>query len=392
MSSQAGNRLLKAVDTQGRDAMDFRRLADDLGNADNSPLRPTPIGRPDTEARLRISISRQRLATSNVGAILRGKGKLADQFVVLGAHYDHVGYGYLGGAMPANQGLLHPGADDNASGTAALLLLASHLKDHYHSLPANADARSILFLSFSAEEMGLLGSAHFVKNSPIDASAIYTMINIDMVGHLSDAGLEVGGTGTAEGFEDLLKPILNDSHIPYKASPSGIGPSDHASFHRAGATVLFFFTGTHPDYHRPGDEAHKANAEGAIRVIGLIQKITEMLATRPEALVFKQTSGAPGGPSRTRARVRLGIMPGDYSGDEPGVLIGDVSEGASAALAGIRKDDRLTKWNGRPLADVPAMMAELNKHNPGDIVQITLLRQGAELTLPVTLQPAPTPR
>ncbi len=395
MTTQAGSRLLKAVDPQGRDAMDFRKLADDLGDSANThPLRPTPIGRPDTEVTLRISIARQRLATNNVGAILRGKGRLADQFIVLGAHYDHVGYGYLGGAMPANQGLLHPGADDNASGTAALLILAQHLKDYYHALPENTDARSILFLSFSAEEMGLLGSAHFVKNSPIDAASIYTMINIDMVGHLSDAGLEVGGTGTAQGLEDLIKPSLDNSRIPYKTSPTGIGPSDHASFHRAGATVLFFFTGTHPDYHRPGDEAQKANCEGAVRVINLIANITQMLATRPEPLVFKQTSGAPappGGPSRSRAKVRLGIMPGDYSGDQPGVLIGDVFEGASAALAGIIKDDRLTKWNGRPLADVPAMMAELNKHNPGDIVSITLIRAGAQLTLPVTLQPAPTP-
>lgn len=379
MTASAGSRLLKAADPEGRDVMAFRKLAD-------AGTLPIMLEQPESAMTIRLALNRQKLATNNVGGVLRGKGALADQYLVIGAHYDHVGYGYVGGARPSNQGQLHPGADDNASGTAALLMLARRLSEFYASLPEGAEARSILFLAFTAEEMGLLGSDYFVKNSPIPSESIYAMINIDMVGRLGDLGLEIGGVGTAEGFEDLIRPAIDASGLKVQTTASGIGPSDHASFHRAGTSVLFFFTGTHPDYHQPGDVPSKVNVEGAVRVIGLIDEIARLLATRPEALVFKQTSGGPRGPSRGSSKVRLGIMPGDYSGDEPGVLVGDVSEGTSAANGGMLKGDRMMKWDGRPLAGVQGMMIELAKHNPGDVVEITVLRDGQEVVLSVTLQ------
>src|SRR5690606_13546813 len=223
----------------------------------------------------------------------------------------------------------------------------------------------------------------FVKTTSIEPSAIYTMINMDMIGRYRDEqGLEIGGVGTAESFEELLKPAIERSGLKVNTTASGIGPSDHASFHRAGATVLFFFTGVHPDYHRPGDEPHKVNFDGAARVVDLVEDIALMLATRSETLVFKQTTGGDRAGSRARANVRLGIMPGDYSGDEPGVLVGDVFEGTSAAQGGIQKGDRMIRWDGHALTTVGDMMGFLQKHKPGDVVQITVVRDGEEITLP----------
>lgn len=378
LSQEAADRFFRAADREGRDLLAFRRLADE-----SSAIVPL---RPDVEVTVDVTLERERLATDNVGGVLRGKGALADRFIVIGGHYDHVGYGYVGGARPGNIGQLHPGADDNASGTAGVILLAEKMREAYAAMPEGASARSVLFLAFTAEEMGLLGADYFVKNTPIPPERIDAMINLDMVGRVKDEEVEVFGVGTAEGFTDVIQPALDRSGLRIKKSPSGIGPSDHSVFHRAGLPVLHFFTGTHPDYHAPSDTFEKVNYEDGVRVVRLIADIAETLATRPEGLAYVRTQGErPRGPGRGNAKVRLGIMPGDYSGTEPGVLVGDVTKDTSAAIGGVRAGDRIVRWGGTDLKDIPDMMRRLGTHNPGDVVELVVIRDGAEVPLTVTL-------
>lgn len=338
---------------------------------------------PDAVLKIDVQMERARMATRNVGAIVQGRGPLASEYIVIGAHYDHVGYGFVGGSNPGDQGKLHPGADDNASGTAGLILLAERFKKAYDEAPTDQPMRSLMFLAFSAEEMGLLGAEHYVKSGHADASKIAAMINMDMIGRMQGWKAEVSGMGTAAEFDALLKPIFDASGLDVRSSASGMGPSDHAAFHRAGVPVLHFFTGVHPDYHNPSDVAHKINTEGAVKVIDLVQDVASVLAQRSGTLTARVTSG-PQMP-RGRAKVRLGVMPGDYSGNEPGVLVGDVYENTSAAKAGIMKGDRIIRWGGEELADAGVMMQRLVDAKPGDVVEVVVVRDGKEITLPVTL-------
>jgi len=387
ITAAAAQRLLKAADPEGRSLLKFRQLADDGWRGaiplDNAGLRIT----------LKVDMERQRLSTHNVGAILPGKGTLADEYVVIGAHYDHVGYGFLAGASPANVGKLHPGADDNASGTAGLIMLAQRLKADYDKLPDNANARSILFLAFAAEEMGLLGAQHFVRNTGLSSSQMTAMLNMDMIGRLNDNKLQISGTGTADEWTDILNraeadATANKRPLTVSRSPGGQGPSDHSVFYRSGIPVLHFFTGTHSYYHQPSDVISIVNAEGAARVLDLIHFVATDLVTRPTKPIFQESAGGgPQGP-RTASRVRLGIQPGDYDDSEPGVLIGGVTEGSAADKAGVRAGDRLVRWNGQQIIDIYGMMDQLSKHRPGDVIELLVIRDGAEVTLKPTLEPA----
>lgn len=377
LSPDEAKALMRVAGTEGRDLMAYRRLADEGGHG-AVPLNP------DVSFGMDVDVDRARLDSNNVGGLLRGRGDLAGEYVIVGAHYDHLGYGHVGGANPNNIGQLHPGADDNASGTAGLLVLARRLAKRYADLPEGASARSVLFLAFGAEEMGLLGSEAFLRQTSIDSAKVAAMINMDMIGRMQNGEVEVSGMGTAEEFPAILGPIFDRSGLKVKPVQTGIGPSDHAAFHRAGAPVLALFSGLHRDYHQPTDLPHKVNVEGAVRILALAEEMTVALATRREALTFKQTTGMAG-PGRGRARVRLGIMPGDYSGEEPGVLVGDVIENTSAAKAGIQKGDRIIRWGGEELADAGVMMRRLVDHKPGDTVELVVIRDGKEVTIPVTL-------
>lgn len=381
LSPDQAKNLIRTVGDKPRDLMDLRKLADQGGHG-AIELRP------DLNISLDIDVDRARMDSANVGGMLKGRGDLAAEYIIIGAHYDHLGYGYVGGANPNNQGKIHPGADDNASGTAGLLTLAARLKSRYDQLPEGAAARSVLFLAFGAEEMGLLGSEHFLRNTTVDSTKVAAMLNMDMIGRMRENEVDVSGTGTAEEFPAILEPLFKASGLKVRQIGSGIGPSDHATFHRAGLPVLAFFSGLHRDYHNPSDTADKINVDGALRILGLVEECAVALAQRREPLAAKQTTGTRGGPAAGRggARVRLGVMPGDYSGEEPGVMVGDVIENTPAAKAGILKGDRIIKWGGEELADAGAMMQRLRDHKPGDVVEIVVVREGREVTLPVTLQ------
>jgi hypothetical protein len=377
LSQQAAERLVKAAD--GRTLWELRKLAD-KARAGLSEDQSALIAMPKVRVRLAVASERVDRVTWNIGGILPGKGDLASEFVVIGGHFDHVGYGYTGGSRSNELGVVHPGADDNASGTSGLLLSAEVLARTFGN--SDTPRRSVLFLGFSAEEMGLIGSREYIKASPVDAKAISIMLNMDMIGRLRDNKLMIAGTGTAEGFADLLKPIFDASGLTIDASPGGRGPSDHATFYGAGVPVLHFFTGLHEEYHTPRDTADLINVEGAVRITEMVCDIATQLATRPEQLAFTSTdrggrraaADPDAGPSMRSVRVRFGIAPANYAEGGDGVGVGEVFDGTSAADAGIRVGDRLTRWNGEPLEDVQGWMSFLTKHKPGDVVDVTLVR------------------
>jgi len=360
------------------DLMAWRRRAD-LGEVRSVQLPDDLLVSIESEVRTRT------ISAANIGGVLRGKGELADDWIIIGGHYDHVGYGMFG-TQPRYRGQLHPGADDNASGTASTLILARRFVDAYAELDDDADARSILFILFTAEESGLHGSRHYVRNPTVDAKAINLMINLDMVGRLRNDELLVTGTGTAEGFMDLLTPHFLASGLTIRPDPSGRGPSDHANFYGAGIPVLFPFTGLHDVYHTPRDRAYTLNPIGAIKVVDLTEAIAMDFATRPERLRFTSTD-VVATPTRDRgyASVRLGVAP-SMDEDAGGIGVESVSPGTSAHDAGILPGDVLLAWNGEDLTSMASLVEHLRKHEPGDVVKMTLLRDGETMILDVTLK------
>jgi Zn-dependent M28 family amino/carboxypeptidase len=339
---------------------------------------------------LETKLSSGGTPTQNVGGVLRGKGSLADEWVVVGAHFDHVGYGYFG-TSPQYTGQVHPGADDNASGSGAMLCVAQAMADIYGGKDAPKDARSILFLGFTGEESGLRGSRWFVEHPTIPGDKITMMINMDMVGRLRSDDLSVGGMNSGKGMIDILRPVFERSGLTIHADPSGRGPSDHASFYGVGVPVTFIYTGNHDIYHTPKDKGYTLNPEGAAKIVALAADMATTMATRPEKLEFQSDGGKTA--DRGYAAVRLGVMPSmsedDRTPDMPkGVLVDGVSAETSAADAGIAKGDVLVTWNGEAIETTGAMMTKLRSHKPGDVVKVKLWRGGKDMEVDVTLRAA----
>jgi hypothetical protein len=378
LSEEAADRILRRADPKGRSLLEWRRLAD-AGEVKSEKLKS------DVTLSIDAAVTLGKVKTANIGGVLPGQGELADEWLIIGAHLDHVGYGYFGTGT-TNRGQLHPGADDNASGTAALLILADRMADSYASRRGSDESmRSVLFLAFTAEESGLQGSRHYTKNPTLSTERVMAMINMDMVGRLRSDTLSVGGVGTAEGFEAILTPHFKRSGLTIATEPGGRGPSDHANFYGVGVPVLFAFTGMHPEYHKPGDVGWTVNPAGAVKVVSLIESIAMDLATRQERLVFKSTDTGPG-QDRGYAPVRLGIQPGMGGDLQTGILIEGVSAGTSAADAGIQPGDILLTWNGEELSSMASLMQCLQRHKPGDVVKMTLNREGQQMTIDVTLK------
>ncbi len=381
MSAQTADELIRAADPSGRSLMDLRKLCD------QGKLLPLNF-RDEVKVSLDTELTDGTIQTHNLGGVLRGKGALADQWVIIGAHYDHVGFGFYG-ADPSNRGKLHPGADDNASGTAAMLCLVKQLAEYYRSDDAPAEMRSVLFMGFSAEEVGLDGSEYWTKNPTLKNEQVQAMINLDMVGRMRNDELNVGGTGTAKDFMNDLRPIFEASELTIHADPSGRGPSDHASFYRAGIPVVFLFTGLHDDYHKPTDFGYTVNPTGAARVIDLTDELLKMLATRTGKLEFTSTDSIPtSGRRQTGSKVRFGVMPGYGESDTEGVKVEGVSVETSAADAGILAGDILTGWGDSALTGPADLMARLREQKPGDVVKVKLTRGTQEMVVEVTLRAA----
>lgn len=402
MSAKGAETMLRAINPDGPSVLELRKRADAGGGIED-------LG--GTVA-LDIATKRVPLMTDNVGAVLEGKGALKDEIVVIGAHYDHVGYGYFGSRDGASgRGKIHPGADDNASGTAGVLQAAEQMAKWYAALPEGASARSVLFIGFCAEESGLNGSRFYATNPIAPIGKHQAMINLDMIGRLRKDAIEAYGVGTAKGFADWLKPYFDASGFTISPRNSGLGPSDHASFASEGVPVIFLHTGLHEEYHRTVDTADTINSEGGARVSDLAARVAFGMATMPERLEFTNARGRAGetGPAERpkahgeeggtepqaneereggdrpamgpqRSSVRFGIAPGDYSESEPGVLVGEVIEGLPAQRAGLQKGDRIIKWNGQDVESVEGWMPLLVAAKPGDKVTIVYIRDGKEQT------------
>lgn len=296
----------------------------------------------------------------------------SDQIVVIGAHFDHLGRGGKYTAAKAADEIYN-GADDNASGTAALLHLAQ-------TLIAKNLQTDILFFAISGEEQGLWGSNYYTNHPTINLSQVNYMINMDMVGRLDEErGIAVYGTGTAPNWDDLLNGVNTDS-LKLIRKPSGKGPSDHTSFYLKDIPVLHFFTGQHEDYHKPGDDTEKINFEGIKIVADMIERIVVALDGR-EKLVFQKTKEeASDTPQFT---VALGVMP-DYLYDGVGMLIADVSENKPASRAGILRGDVVIRMGNRTITDMMSYMQALATFSAGDQATVVVDRDGEKLAFEVT--------
>ena len=316
----------------------------------------------------------------NVGAILKAPNeKSPGEYIIIGAHYDHLGMGEVGSLFRGGTQEIHNGADDNASGTTGVLELAEKFASQKDKL-----GRSIIFLAFAGEELGMLGSAYFVKNPqlPIENSAV--MINIDMIGRLNnDKELTVYGTGTSKLWKDMLNDVNAKYNFKMSMNDDGYGPSDQSSFYGANIPVLFFFTGIHSDYHRPSDDAETINNEGEEKVLQMVYDIAsriDAVDTKPEYVsVPRKDTG-----KSTSFRVYVGTVP-DFGSNVEGYKISNVTEGSPAFKGGIKGGDIMIGFGGKKISNIYDYTYALGEHNPGDVVDIVVLRDGKEMTFKVEL-------
>jgi len=351
--------------------------------ADAGEVRTTPL---IINALLKTEVNTGGMQAKNIGGVLKGKGELADEWLIIGGHYDHVGHGYVGTRYP---GQLHHGADDNASGTSLVLIL-SRLLSEYYAESDDESLRSVMFLFFDAEEAGLHGSAHFVKYPIINLENVNAMINIDMVGNLSQNNVLIGGTGTAEEFEAKIPEWVETSILTANLMPSGTGPSDHTNFYQADMPVLFFFTGLTDEYHTPKDQPYTTNPAGAAKLASLINTVARDLVDEEKLSFQTSASNSRRGGNRSSAApaasVRLGIQP-SYSAElETGILINGVSAGTSAEDAGLQDGDVLLEWNSVELTGGMELMNQLRNAKPGDKATILVQRDGKNIDVEVTLK------
>lgn len=319
----------------------------------------------------KAKVSDQYRTSQNVIAYL---DKGAAKTIVVGAHYDHLGYGEDGNSTDRS-GIkaIHNGADDNASGTAVLLQLSKSVQT-FKTKDAN-----YLFIAFGAEELGLLGSKHYADNPTINLSNVKFMINLDMVGRMKENQITIGGFGTSPYWNTLFNQpnFLSDYKVNFDTS--GVGPSDHTSFYRKNIPVLFFFTGSHTDYHKPGDDADKINYMGMLKISQLIEKILSKGEAASE-IVF-QTTKEPTMGTR-KFNVTLGVMP-DYSYSGVGVKIDGVTEGRPGAKAGIKAGDIILKIGDIATNSMDGYMNALSSFEKGQSTMVIVKRGEEEIKLPI---------
>ena len=318
----------------------------------------------------------------NVIGVLPGRDPaLRNEIVVVGAHYDHLGMGGAGsGALdPDVRNQVHNGADDNASGAAALIHIASRLA-------ISPPARTVVFIAFSGEELGLLGSAYYVKNPLYPLSVTTAMVNMDMVGRLKNKRLVIYGVETAREFPALLDSLNWYAGFDLKKQGDGYGPSDQASFFTAKRPVLHVFTDLHEDYHRTTDDWNKINTDGLVRVADYTGSIVRALADRAEPLTFVES--APPNPHAGAVvtpgyGAYLGTVP-DMTDNPGGVRLSGVRAGSPAEKAGLVEGDILVRIGDKAIPDLQAMTDVLRSHQAGDVVEIEYIRNGSHRTVSVT--------
>ncbi len=323
------------------------------------------------ELSITVDLQPKVLETSNTIAFLEGSDPvLKEEYVIIGAHHDHLGTGGPGSSSRAPDTIaVHYGADDNASGVAGVLEISEYMV-------LKSPARSMVFATFGAEEMGLVGSKYLMENPPFDPSEIQVMINLDMVGRLNEERqLQIGGVGTSPGFAALLDSLNQNYGFSLKYANEGYGPSDHAAFYAKDVPVLFISTGAHAEYHTPSDNASSINMEGAKEVILFAADIAEAIGNKKERIAFVEAGPKVPGSSRgRRGGITLGLMPDmNYDGSE-GMPVMFVTEGKPAAVGGIQKGDVIIAIEGKSVGNVYDYMSRLGQLKAGMDIVVTVKR------------------
>ena len=328
---------------------------------------------------LKIEIETTRATVNNVLAWLPGQ---SDEYVIIGAHYDHLGRGNFDSLAPSQIGQIHPGADDNASGTAGVLELARLLARQRGQLK-----RSILFMNFAGEELGLLGSAEWVKEPTKPLAKAVAMINMDMIGRIRDDKVYIGGVGTGSNFKTVLEQAQKDNPFTVEYSAGGYSSSDHTSFVSKQIPVLFFFSGLHSDYHKPSDTWDKINASSATRLLDVVENVALQLADaqgRPTFQVVAEEK-PPGGGGGGGYGPYFGSIP-DFGQEVNGVKFSDVRPNSPAAKAGLKAGDILVQFGDKPIKNLYDFTDALRRSKVGDVVEVKVMRDGQPISANVKLE------
>lgn len=334
--------------------------------------------------RATTELIRKSTPTRNVVMMLPGSDpELKNEYVIIGAHYDHLGMGGPGSSSRATDTVaVHYGADDNASGVALMIELAGK----FAGTPGS-NARSLVFIAFSGEEMGLLGAGSFVENPPIDLKSANAMVNLDMVGRLKDTRvLQVGGAGTAEGLRSIITGNNDSTILRLAVSDEGYGPSDHSAFYGKDIPVIFVSTGAHLDYHTPSDRPELINYDGMLAISDYLYNVIHTLAGNNERLTFREAGPKDGGSRGTRRKgITFGIMP-DFAGNVTDGLRADfVTPGKPAAIGGMKRGDIIKAINGKPVKNIEDYMFRLNQLKQGETVSVEVEREGVRELLIIQL-------
>lgn len=380
--------LEKLVASQGK-------KLDDVEKAIDKDLKPMSMPLAGCSLDTTVTIDRQPIQAKNVVGILPGSGPLADETIVIGAHYDHLGtsaQGSLGGAAAA--GKVHYGADDNGSGSTGLIELARRFGDM-----KNRYGRRIVFVAFSGEEMGLHGSIYYAKAPVIPIEKTVFMLNMDMIGRtteVDDGGkkklrLVASGVGSSDGFSKLCDSVNARTDFKLLKTEPGSGPSDHQSFYQKKVPVIFIHTGTHKDYHKPTDTPDKIHLPGMLKIVDFAEAIAAHIATVPEKPNYKVAPGRWQDPTDTNPRQgagpampRLGLMPGNYEEEAKGVLVEDVLAGGAAEAGGVKAGDFVIDIAGMGVKNIDDYMKALAAQKPNVEIEITVLRKKDKMKLKVT--------
>lgn len=376
VSRALANRLLKEGGLEGLTEKE-EAIDKDL-KAQSAELKGVTV-----TAEAKVTRGPTAIPLKNVVGVLEGSGPLADEAIVVGAHYDHVGSGGFGSLGAGRAVATHFGADDNGSGTTSMLELARR-----YASKKDRQGRKIIFMGFSGEELGLYGSAHYCKEPLYPLEKTAAMVNLDMVGRLrpdkesKKDRLLVQGSGTAESFEGLLDKINKTYDFTTVRQKSGFGPSDHSSFATKKVPVLFFWTDVHEDYHRPTDTPDRINYEGMDKIIRFSSEVIDHLTTVAEKPKFVEVKAAAT-PAR-RAGPSLGIQP-DYAEEDKGVKIGAVTAGRPAEKAGMKSGDIIVKVADKEVKNLETYMEAMATKKSGETVKVGIIRAGKAMTLDVKL-------
>jgi len=360
--------------------------------------KPQSFELADWKATTDISVKRVEYPTRNVVGVLEGAGPLKDETIVIGAHYDHLGNGDEGDSLDRSpSGKVHFGADDNASGTSGLLELARRF-----GTMKERQGRRIVFIAFSGEEKGLIGSQYYVKNPTFPIEKTVFMLNMDMIGRMTQVEdkdkvkrdrLVLYGTGTSPEMDKLVDEVTKPFDYKLFKIPGGSGPSDHTSFYAKKMPVLFFFSGTHVDYHKPTDTPDRINLVGMKKILDTAEVFVKHFATLEERPKFVATKGGSEDPTRSGSSSgvsvpRIGIMPGNYGEVDGGVLVEVVSKDGPAEKGGIKQGDRIVEINGKAVKNMDGYMGAMGSQKPGTEIPVIVMRDGKKVTVKIIPTPA----